>query len=419
MSLRLRLGPAGEFLTLAASLLDYGAQAVWAIDPINGNDLGPGTLAAPLRTMAEFNTRMLGNVISVAMSLFLVGDVVDEALTLIGVRVKAGASLTVFGTTTTTATATISVVTVLSTGGNFSYQLTTTGITWSAADVGKRLVLPGGQVSWVGEFVDANNVICGTFTASNGVATTPTATQALTVQTLSQILPPDINAIASLQATTAVTIRDVAWTTSAANGVPANVGLFTTYFGCKCTWDGAQSLLFVNQVNFRACFMTVTGAQALIVRGFYNEAGCTHVSATVGQLFQGANCSIGSAFFTAYPLIVSSCGFVTGSGAHFRNTANPLQIHQRSLWQNVNLGLSGTVGITGSGIVVKASGGLVFTSGANAKPTLSALSNGGVDVTIGTTTRTYAQIPYVDLQANAAPNTVTTLVGTPAFMVQE
>ena len=419
MALSFRFGPTGKFLTVAASLISDGAQATWAIDPVNGSDLGPGTLAAPLRTMAEFNSRMLGNVISVAMSLFLIGDVVDEALSL-RVRFKAGASLTVFGTVTSSATVpTISVVTVLSTGGNFAYQLTTTGIVWTAADVGKRIVLPGGQVSWVGEFVDANNVIVGTFTASNGVAATPTAGQALTVQTLSAALPPQINGTANLQATTAVTIRDLAFTTSAANGVPENVGLFTTFFGCKCTWDGAQSLLFVNQVNFRACFMTVTGAQALIVRGFYGEAGCTHVSATIGQLFQGANCSLGSGFFSAYPWIVSAAGFMTAAGAHWRNTANPITVQQRALWQNINLGLSGTVGITGSGIVVKASGGFVYTSGANAKPTISALSNGGVDVTIGSTTRTYAQIPYVDLQANAAPNTSTILNGTPAFMVQE
>lgn len=415
----LRKAASGQFLNLAAPSLDYGSQLTWAIDALNGSDDNPGTLSSPLRTMAEFNARLSGNLLAVAASLFLLSDVVDQQLTLCPLRVLAGASLSVFGTATSGATATISVVSGLGPGGTFPWQLTTTGAVWSAADIGKRLVLPGGQVSWVCEVIDASNVVAGAFVSSAGAVVTPVAAQTLTVQTLSRALPPVLLGTSFYGALSPVTVSSLDVTVNATpNGNFQTSGLGVQLFGCKLTIATGQVIAQAfGPFNLRGCFLSATGAGFCALRGsgggFLFQA-CSFVGIPL-SVTDSTSANFSNGFFSNSPMTVLRRAVAAATGAlHWRNTAAPLSVSQGGLFQQQNFAVSGAVGNTGVGVTVKASGQYVYVNTGN-KPSVT----GASDTLIGLTARTYAQIPYVDLQLNAVPPTVATLVGTPAAMVLE
>lgn len=403
MSIDVRQSPSGEILELETSLADYGAQATWAIDAVNGDDSNDGSLAHPLRTMAEFNNRMFAQDVRVVMTLFLLTNVTDAPLQLASTRFRSGASLTVQGVITVVATPTITAVTTLET--LTAFQLTTTGIVWTSADVGKRIQLPGGQVGWVAEFVDANNVITGAFTASNGATVAPTAVQ-VTVQTLSAAIAANVQGSATTLVTV-VTLRDLAIACNNTQGVFICNGIPMTVYGCKVTntnAPGSPTYFAQNPLNLTGCFIT----GAFNYRGQGSIIGTCFVSISL-VFFNGfSNVVLGQAFFTNSPLVLQERSLVRLAGrCHWRNTAGPLTVLAGSLMNAQNL-ISGSVGNTGVGITVGASCGYFYAS-AGTKPTLTGTSN----TQIGNTARTYAQIPYVDLDATLP----TAVAGTPAAMV--
>jgi hypothetical protein len=388
----------------------YGAQLQWAIDPATGNDSNSGTPASPLRTMAQFNARMAYTQITAgAVTLQLVGDVTDKPLSLVGTGFASGSTLTVSGTVTQVATPTITGVVTLET--NAAFQLTTTGIVWSAANVGQRLVLPTGQVGWVAEFVDANNVITGPFVNTAGTAVAP-SNGGLTVQTLSAALAPSVQGATTTTATV-VLVKDVSISSSFTIGQFFSNGIPLGMFACKIGTTSAPTALAQIFMNFIACGFFTAG---LVLRGAGSWLGVTWVNGAsqLGlECFQQSDLILGPALFSNSPIILNEASLCRLAGRlHIRNTANPIQLAFGSIMSQQNQ-CSGSVGNTGIGIKVGVSCRWVYPV-AGFKPTLT----GASDTQIGNTVRTYAQIPYVDLQLDAVPPTVTTLVGTPAAMVQ-
>jgi hypothetical protein len=388
----------------------YGAQLTWAIDPATGNDSNTGTPASPLATMAEFNRRLARQTVTAgAVTLQLVGDVTDKPLSLVGTGFAAGSTLTVSGTVTQVATPTITGVATLET--NTAFQLTTTGIVWSAANVGQRLLLPTGQIGWVAEFVDANNVITGPFVNTAGTAVAP-SNGALTVQTVSAALAPSVQGAATTTATV-VLVRDVSITTSFALGLFYANGIPLGMFGCKVAATGSPTIFAQIFINFIACGLFTAG---VTFRGMGSWLGVTLVNgaAALGLVCNGqSDLILGPALFSNNPMTLNEASLCRlGNRIHFRNTAGPISLVFGSIMSQQNQ-CSGSVGNTGIGIRVGASCRWIYPV-ASFKPTLT----GASDTQIGNTARTYAQIPYVDLQLDAVPPTVTTLTGTPAAMVQ-
>lgn len=76
-------GPGRWFLQGAA--FDVLTQTAWAIDPINGDDSGPGTLAEPLLTGAEFTRRTYGKGIAELVTVDLLNPWPDATLDYIAI----------------------------------------------------------------------------------------------------------------------------------------------------------------------------------------------------------------------------------------------------------------------------------------------------------------------------------------------
>lgn len=398
-------GIATLFTTIQAGLVTVtnpGTQTAWAINPATGSDIGPGTPAAPLATMGEFNKRMQNAVVSVAQTLQLVGDVTDAPLTLMGTRYTAAGSLTMSGTVTVTASGTITLVTTLL--ATSTYQCQTTGIVWTLADVGKRIQLSNGVVLWVEEFVDANNVIVGPGT-TNTTTTTPT-NLAFDVQSLSAALAPFINGMFASLAAGSVTLQHLNLT-----GGMATQGIRTDLFGCKFT--AASTIQTGISTVLRGCLF----AASVTVLGGGSVTFSAHTCIGGSNLSLQANQNtLSVSSFNNASFQVSRGGYAINAGAmHFRNTANPIVIQQGAGMVNQNFTISGSVGNTGFGITVKASCRFTYLI-AGTKPTVTGASG---DTKIGSATVAYANIPYTDLLINAAPNTLLTLSGQAATMQLE
>jgi len=386
----------------------YGLQTQWAIDPATGNDSGPGTPAQPLRTMAQFNARMAYTQVTAgAVTLQLVGNVTDAPLQLVGTSFAVGSTLTVSGTVTTVGTATVSNVTTLETLAAF--QLTTTGIVWTSGDVGKRLLLPGGQVGWVAEFVDANNVITGPFVSSAGAAVAPAIGNAMSVQTLSSSIAANVQGTCTTTGTV-VTVQHTAIATSFAAGLFISNGIPLGMFGCSVTFTLGVTVFAQDFINFFACFYT--GGTGWNFRGQGSLLGVTAVSCPSGCNGR-SNLIMGPALFDAAAFVMNEGSIMRlAARLHWRNTNGPLKVFFGSVISCQNL-MSGSVGNTGVGVTVGGSCAVLYPA-----PSVKPSVTGASDTLIGTTARTYAQIPYVDLQLNAIPPTVQTLTGTPATMAQ-
>lgn len=396
-----------------------GSQASWAIDPALGSDTNVGSPASPLRTMAEFNARMQSVLVVPTSTLQLVGDVVDAPLWLSNTRFTS--TLTISGTRTTVATGVvISAVTGLGVGGTaFPWQLTTTGINWTTVNLQSQLRFSTGQVAFILAVIDANNVVVGAVygTGISVVATTPTTSMTITVSTLSRALPM-INNSTGMQAnsvTPFVIGQDMAF--DPANQIQWVIGAGSQMQLYGCAFNLSAGLQFISQglLNLRACRVNV------------NASGLSWASSgtgtTVGLVVAGNSSTTA---ILSHVRGVTSHSNLSMQGTRLFCTSAVVQLgttYMRDTTTAVNVQGNGTVvatgptlgtiGISGFGIAVD-SGTYQYLNPA-AKPTITGASG---DTRIGGVTRTYAQVPYVNLQTDAAPNTVTTLTGNDAKIIE-
>lgn len=405
MSTALRTSPSGRDVLLAATLAGYGSQVAWAIDPANGNDLDSGTPATPLRTMGEFNERMCGLKVPVAQTLQLVGNVTDEPLMLMGTRYITGGSLVVSGTRTVLATGcTISVVTAL--GGNpigtsFPWQLTTAGINWTTTAANAQLRFSNGSVGWIAEVVDANNVIVSPVSVT-GATSVPTTAFTFSVETLSQTLPPFVNGVSQVSATSAtVTMQDLSLQQGRCNinvvGVDFNAcEIIST---ASVTWDTTAPFRWLR------CRHTCANAALLTLRAApaaWSSLGCTHVGASGAQsaaiAVRGGQAVMQVATMLGMKLTtLDNCFLQIGSGMHFRNTvatgsAGLVTLFNMSriyVLNSVNGSINGAIG--NSGVMFDTRSGEFAYNGSAVKPT--ATGTVGSDVRLGNAaTLSYATI---------------------------
>jgi hypothetical protein len=355
--------------------------------------------------------------VRVASTLSLVGNVIDAPLWLNATRFASGASLAVSGTRTDLASGTIVAVTGLGPTGTMPWQVTTSGIAWSASNtpVGSQVRLSTGQIAMISEIIGANDVLLGAIGAPgvSVVSSTPTPGATLTVASLSRALPPIVNASAQTISATSfpLNFQNLSFDPSA-NNYWFEGGCPTQFYGCEMRL--AASNFYANSpLNLRTCRFTLTGTLNM-------RAGADFIN-TYGLVVAGA----GSTIFNHQLGIVTHSNLnlngarllVTGataqvSATHIRNSAVPVLVQNSGRLQATGI-INGSTGNTGIAIDIPL--GTLSYQGASNKPTITAAS----DPRVGGVTRTLAQIPFVALQLDAAPPTVTTLTGNGAAFVQE
>ena len=391
------------FSNAAAS---FGSQANWAVDATNGNDGGAGTPAEPLRTVAELNARWHTIRFTVAPTVTFVGNCIDAPFMFNGVLAP-GQGMTLNGTVTTEGTATITVVTPLGAGGNtYPYQITTTGRTWTSGDVGKRVTLPTGHVSWVQEFIDSNNVVLSQCVTSANSTTTPSV-GSITIDSLSQIALPTANAMAnSFAQNIAFNNFDIVNTFSI---IYVNAGVNNLFFGCRFTKSTSQFVVN-GPMSLRGCAFVGSSSHTIRGAAICTLSSCVFISGTLNAV--SSPISLLSCSMASCPVFLTNPPVVQLSLLRFRNTANPLTLQNGGVALNLaNSTIHGSTGNTGVGIRVL-SGSQFQWTGASAKPTVT----GATDVQIGVTSYTYTQLGTgLTDYATAAPPLVT---GTPAAMFQ-
>lgn len=392
----------------------FGSQTSWAIDPALGNDGNAGTAASPLQTMAEFNDRFASLKIAPAtvMTLQLVGNVLDEAPMLVGTRFGAGSSLTILGTRTDVATGTVSAVTGLGNAGTFPWQITTTGITWTSQTLGSQVRFSSGQLGFISEVIDANNVVVGAIAAAGTsvVLTAPTIGLTVTVATLSRALPPIVNASGQTLGVAQLSIQDLSFDPSVNNFVHCG-GLQIQYYGCELRL-AASNFPVNTPTNFRACRFTLSGNVNWRSGTDVIGTAATVVAGTGSTLWnhQSGQTTHSSITLTGARMFVTQCS-VQLSG-HVRNTAGPILVQGSSGYL---LATSVISGANNTGIGIDVPSGTMAYSGSN-KPTVTGTTS---DARVGGVTRSYAQIPFIAAQLDNVPPTVATLTGNGAKFVSE
>ena len=418
--------PTGNILSPVVDLFGgpnpaFGQQAAWAINPGTGNDSNDGSPGAPLRTMAAFSARMSGQLVTVAQTLQLVGDVLDAPLWLRGTAYAAGASLTVTGTRTVLGTATINVVTPLGTAGTFPWQLTTTGINWTTAPLGSQLRFSTGHVGFIAEVLGANDVVVGAI-AAPGVSLapiTPTVASTVDLVSLSRALPPLLIFSAQINNAAAVFLQDLSFDPPVAGGVNGYLfagGGQTQFFGCELRTAGVT--FYVNAgLNLRACRWSFAANNTANWRVGPDPSICSFCLVVAGNGSALFNCQVGSVLHITITLQGARLGCNRANlqlqGGHIRNTANPVLLNNGGALLLSSGVLNGSTGNTGIGIDVPL--GLLSYIGAALKPTVTGTS----DTRVGGIAKTYAQIPYTNLELASVPPRVTTLIGNGAAIVQE
>jgi len=374
-----------------------GLQASWAIDATNGVDSNQGTPAAPLKTMGEFNARMQGNFQQVAATLQLVGNVLDQPLTLAGSRFGLGASLSVFGTRTDLGAGTITLVTPLGPSSSAPFQLTTTGIDWTTIPVGSQLRFStNGEIGMIVEVVDANNVIVGAIaTATGSVFGSPVAGATVTAAALSRALPPVVNA--SMQSTTStppLLLQSLSF--DAANAYSLRGGLMAQFYGCEMKGTNAAAPFAADStVLIKCCRVTQTASSWVWESGTGSFDTLGLVAAGTGALLmisRGVRIAHTSFTLTGLRLSVSGGASISIGPGHIRNTAGPILCSSGAALV-FNSPVNGSTGNTGIGIDVPL--GKVAYFGSSGKPTVT----GASDCRVGGIAKTYAQIPFTSYDA--------------------
>jgi hypothetical protein len=171
----------------------WGKQATWYIDPVAGIDTNPGTLALPLKTLAEWYRRTGGIVDDIVVNVYLVGNIPATDPLPARIGWKNSGNLIIQGTRTAVATGTLTGYTPANFAGNTGYQISAV-IDW-APHVG-RLVYDTEQQAWfriAKDLTGGNAIITRPFKYSvddnrpSFTAATPQNGDTFTVYTLSTL----------------------------------------------------------------------------------------------------------------------------------------------------------------------------------------------------------------------------------------
>lgn len=389
----------------------WSTQTQWAINESTGDDSGVGTPVAPLRTMGELNRRLSFPTQIAQPTTVQLQTNISDAPMLNGTGFTSAGTLTFTGTSTVAASGSVVAVTALGPSSTFPYSMQTSGLDWTAVTA-RKIRFNTGNVGFVARVIDANNVEIGAIGQLTTSGTAPVNGNTFTVESLSTCAMPVVQAIPILSLASPIVIFDsISFAGSGALQIMS--GPVIRFFGCEINHaSGAQAFWNAGGNGLRFCLVRGNG-----INGYSGVAqiiltGCVFVGGTI-RYVRGTplytNC-----FHSNCPIIVNELSYVRSSGLNIRNTAAPIVLTNGARWFNLNVALAGGSN-TGVGITVSGGCGFTYASGGSGKPTLT----GGSDTVIGGVTRTYTQIPFTDLQLDAIPPTVTTLVGTGAFMVQE
>lgn len=422
---------------IAAGDQSAGTQLAWVIDPALGNDAGFGNAEFPLKTMAEFNRRYQGVVVSVAATLQLVGNVIDTACMPQGVTFGFTGSLVVSGTRTVIASGiVISSVTPLGNlGVGFPWQLVTTGIDWTTQPLGAQVRIiassaPGNvdRFGFIVSVTNANTVIVGsisTGTAVNSVGVvTPLANDVLSLSTLSRAIPPQINATAlsNTQQNTSsffmarVTFRDLSLDSGFAHCYAGNVTV--NFIGCELVFSNLviSSIRTQTAVTYLGCRFSMNQlvmpiASTLILSIVNSVISCDSATKTNRFTCGGGNFAFARNTHNNAALRGSYWSHMEiTADINIRNTTIPVFIEEFS--QIFGLGvIGGSAGNLDTSIRCQ-SGASYCWIGAAAKPTV--LGTAGADeVRVGAVSMTYVALGtgYYAQFNNANPNSILNLVG--------
>lgn len=387
--------------------ITWGSQLLWAIDATNGVDTAQGTPSAPIKTIAEFNRRMSGALVTADILVNVIGaGATDTKFNIIGTRFTGAAKIVVSGTPTNVAT-NIAITTVTTLQAVCTFNLLTTGIVWTGADVGKRLEfmtagVPTGIYSFVQEVVDANNVIIGQCAGATASSITPTNAMTFNVQTLPALAPAVVNCVAD---TVGVAVRFDNFAVAA--GTILVTGVSVQYFGCTFLATASTTHHGISSAQWRICFFSQSAGFLTMSGQTTNCTGCVFVGTGSSALFARAFIPTFSGnSFSGMSLIFTggAVGSILGLGMHFRNcltsatTPACLFITQNSKVNQVNTPVSGSVGNTGFGVKVSPGSGYIYLT---TKPSVTGTAG---DARIGATTRLWAsEVPYSEYPAAGPP----------------
>ena len=391
----------------------WGNQDVWYVDPATGNDKNSGVLDAPLASVGELNRRLANNRIAQNTAVTLIGNQ-TEALTLSGLQIADGATLTIQGTVTNVGSGTISSVTPLGGAGTIApWQLVTTGIDWTATTARRIEINAGandGAVAMVLSVIDANTIRIGFLCTLTSFGITPTAAMTFDVQTLSTIPASQfyIAAGGQLPATfQSLIVRDLALACANGAGDYQFSGPRITVFGCELNF--VQSTLLksdATSLQLKVCRLIAPGLSNYEINpiGLIVPLGCVFSGGRV-VLTGGTDENYVNLISPAFDGAMLLCG---GCSKH----------NSGSAWfQNVDVGSSGgalyvghgathvaattsswTEGenITGAGICVSSGGAFQYHS--SVKPTITGSIS---DTRIGGVQVAYAAVPMIDANNNA------------------
>lgn len=382
--------PAEEF---SISTFEIGAQTDIYLDAVNGNDSDPGTQELPIKTINEFNLRIanIGLVETITLHIVGLGGATDAALALNGVHFQGPAKLVIIGESNTVANGNISAVTALQSG--VTYQLDTTGVTWSSSDVGKRLQLDTSHTCWVQEVIDADTIIVGPVCNLNDVFV-PLVGQTFAVQTLPPFTAGNFNILTE----TLQPVVDVMGFDIQPGAIQVSGGASIRYFGCRFSYPTTNSIRSSGSAQLRGCLWQLGAPLTLQGGGSVILSSHTSIGSNVSSQIRLLQCS-GTSWSNTKLLVLRGSFCINLSAMHFRNTPGCVTIFQSSRMVSLNVPLSGSVGNTLFGINVGA--GCGFTWIGATKPSVT--GNGGLDAIVGTTTRTWANIPFAEYPVNGAP----------------
>jgi len=418
---------------LAAS----GSQVAWAIDATNGVDTNAGTPAAPLRTMAEFNRRYFGAVVTVAATLQLVGDVIDTAFMPQAVTFAFGASLVVSGTRTALVSGvTVSSVTPLGNAGvGFPWQLVTTGIDWTTQPIGAQVRItastaPGNvdRFGFIASVTDANTVIVGALSNATAInsssVVTPLVNDVLSVSSLSRALPPQVsgtslgtpNQNVSSFFVSRITFRDLKLDSGYVHWLSGNVAV--NFIGCELVFlnTSISTIRASTAVTYLACRFSMDQLVQPVAGNQYFSVVNSVISCDSATKTNRFTCSGGIYSFArnthnnaALRGGVFSRIEITAD-INIRNTTIPVFLEEfTQVWALGVIG--GSAGNLDTSIRVQSGSGFAW-NGAAARPTV--LGTAGADeVRVGGTSMTYVALGTGFYAAfnNANPNSILNLVG--------
>ena len=254
----------------------FGTQAAWYIDPDNGSDsTGDGSVAAPFATGRAAGQRLSREEVQQPTLVKFLGDMEDDdEFNVLGSSMSLGATLEVEGTLLDTLSGTIVTVTPNATTSEAPWELETSGVTWTSTN-NRRIQLPGGQVGYVYQVVDANNVKVGRFQLEGSVDGFTPTTGAFTVSRASvlprmtlDVKPAQMNPFFFSTALDSTRIRDL----DLADDTSQSCCHFysASLFGCRVA---TSRCVFVSDGVYRCCWRDCDNGQEFSAYDHFGQYG--------------------------------------------------------------------------------------------------------------------------------------------------